>query len=351
MSNYNSFNDLTVDKAKDMISYLPQRPDYDMWIRVISAIGNYFNENESLSILLSRFSDETPNEHYNKLQNKLENIGIGTFIYYCQEYGAAKNDFNKSKFKFPPEQKQYILINENETEPLDYMEPQGMNPVPIYDIAINYELHNKNIKDKPLESVQCIQNGKRMISELIHHISEGRSFVCGRFANSEKTGKPYRDNKHFIGTSTFALDIDSGMTIKECFSIPETINACLLYTTQNHTESNPRFRIVFTLDKFYKNREFLTTLKKHYAKRYNADIQATDNARNWAGNDNAIIYYFGHTASAFNALSTSNDLYKIIKYMPPVNQLFENFPYIAITKVINGKPVPVPNTYLDIVQV
>jgi hypothetical protein len=48
---------ITKVQAIELLSYLPARPDYDTWIRIVSAIGNSFDEATAEDILLSHFTD------------------------------------------------------------------------------------------------------------------------------------------------------------------------------------------------------------------------------------------------------------------------------------------------------
>jgi hypothetical protein len=79
--------EITPNEAIEMLSFIPSRPDYENWIKVISAIGNHFSEHEALSILRTRFIDETSNETQRKLRNRLKNISIGTLVYYAKQNG------------------------------------------------------------------------------------------------------------------------------------------------------------------------------------------------------------------------------------------------------------------------
>jgi hypothetical protein len=79
--------EITADTAIEMLKYLPSRPDYDDWLKIISAVGNYFGESEALYILRTRFNDETADETARKLRNRLRNVNIGTLIHLAKKYG------------------------------------------------------------------------------------------------------------------------------------------------------------------------------------------------------------------------------------------------------------------------
>ncbi|HRP01653.1 MAG TPA: hypothetical protein PLE30_03295 [Candidatus Kapabacteria bacterium] len=79
--------------AMELLSYLPPRPDYETWLKVISAIGNTFPKIEADYIIKSKWRDEKPNETNYKLRNTLKNVNFGTLVYFAKQYGYS---FEKS---------------------------------------------------------------------------------------------------------------------------------------------------------------------------------------------------------------------------------------------------------------
>ena len=53
----------TPEYCRELLQYIPQRPDYEMWMRIIAAVTHTFPESVALSLLLERFTDEQPDEH------------------------------------------------------------------------------------------------------------------------------------------------------------------------------------------------------------------------------------------------------------------------------------------------
>lgn len=82
-----NFREVTPEYAKQLISYLPKRPDYRTWIYTISAIGNTFPESTAIEILLSHFQDERTNETVYKVNNRLKDVTFGTLVYLAKENG------------------------------------------------------------------------------------------------------------------------------------------------------------------------------------------------------------------------------------------------------------------------
>jgi len=60
----------------------------------------------------------------------------------------------------------------------------------------------------------------------------------------------YRHNDNFLSTDFMSLDIDSGLSIKECEKRVQSLNlACLCLPSPSHTEEKEKFRLIFPLAK------------------------------------------------------------------------------------------------------
>jgi hypothetical protein len=77
----------TLEYARELLSYVPARPQYDEWLKIISAVSNTFDEGTALRLLTSKFGDEKPNETERKIKNRLSNISFATLVYYAKRYG------------------------------------------------------------------------------------------------------------------------------------------------------------------------------------------------------------------------------------------------------------------------
>ena len=53
----------TPEYCRELLQYIPQRPGYEIWMRIIAAVTHTFPESVALSLLLERFADEQPDEH------------------------------------------------------------------------------------------------------------------------------------------------------------------------------------------------------------------------------------------------------------------------------------------------
>jgi len=143
------YEPLRPEKAIEMIQFIPSRPDYETWTRVISSIANYYDFNTAVSILKSRFADETINETEIKIKNRLRSVGIGTFIYYAKKYGYMANKTATNRRSYDLRQK--AIRNYNEIlKPLEKPE----NSLKL-DIS---ELREKKPLFKALEPLNDFQN-------------------------------------------------------------------------------------------------------------------------------------------------------------------------------------------------
>ncbi len=129
-----NYDKLNPDIAIKMLSYIPKRPDYDLWIRIISAIANHYDESTALYILHTRFIDECQNETLLKIRNRMKSINIGTLIYYAKQYGynADKNVINSNYGTFIDKRVQNYInllkpLNDTKNEKITLDFKQGIN--------------------------------------------------------------------------------------------------------------------------------------------------------------------------------------------------------------------------------
>jgi len=336
----------TPDFAIYLLSFLPSRPEYDVWINVISAIGNTFDLNTSIQILLSRFIDEKPNEHEIKLKNRLKNISFGTLVYYAKQNGyvpeksthtnglyAAKQvatipntTTKRIEFETPPkiimkccefiEDVISIYMSDGLTrQQAEKITLDGANfvkPERIYDIAVNRNILNKNLhpatkepylrfdsKSKEMvlsytELTNGFKNYSFSLLNIAKCIGRGYAIVCSRM-KSDTTGNIVRKNDNLLHSDLFAIDVDNKepenyMSIEKALTIPETRKALLVYTTPSFTEQIHRFRILFPFPRRIFDPEQYRLICEHFINIYGADKACKDPVRAFYGNDNATIY-------------------------------------------------------------
>lgn len=317
----------TPEQAKHLLSFIPTRPDYETWIKIISAIGNSFDYSTALNLLLSHFKDEKPNEHALKLKSTLSNVSFASLVYYAQQggykpeknqtisnsynYKLIKNDLthseNKQPIKFYDVERSNILYkfkDEALEERASIMEYEGnlsrleaeriiLTETPetlrdrAYRIAVNYQVKNKTTDYKKLN--ENFENCVLTADEIADVIAEGYSIICAKLKTDDK-GNIKRTNESWECSELIALDIDTGLTIDECFKIPQTKYALLIYTSPSHTPDKHRFRIIFDLPYLETHSQRYREIISNFIEIYKADKQCKDLARIYFGNTNAVIH-------------------------------------------------------------
>ncbi len=329
-----TYNKPTPDFAKYLLSYLSSRPDYETWINVISAIGNTFDQQTALNILLSHFHDEKPDEHLIKLKYPLSDINFGTLIYLAKKNGFKPETTHKNRFygvlsshtisTHHQKKKEFVTFDTNpelcyrfkdyeHQERAGIMEFDGgltrfeaekyiLEKFPDaekereYRVGINENVLNKNLNPNsrlPYSDFSVLTKGFEnrylTIHELALSIGQGNPFICCHLI-SDNVGNTHRSTKNFLGSDIFGIDIDSGFSIEQAFSINETRKALLLYTTVNHSDKQNRFRIVFPFPRLIKKSEHYSKIVNYFINIYNADKQCKDPVRAFYGHDNTTIH-------------------------------------------------------------
>jgi hypothetical protein len=70
-----------------MLHYIPLRPDYETWTRVISAVGAALPADEAASVLNEWSPEERRGEYAEKLRNRLQTVGVATLVYLAKQGG------------------------------------------------------------------------------------------------------------------------------------------------------------------------------------------------------------------------------------------------------------------------
>ena len=289
---------ITPEYTLELLSYLPKRPDYETWIRAISAVGNSFDEQTALSILMSRFTDEIPGETEYKLKHRLKNVNFDSLVNLAKQHGyiREKTNFyyyrnryfsnrfkanwtiNKSftvkktfDFKEDPEltfrfsdyeleERAAILQYEGkmsrlEAEKIVLQENPDASRERLYRVAVNKQILNKNLNPRTGQPHQnfkifttSFKNYILTVPEICHYIGKGFSISCCHFLENIN-GQIYRKTQNFECGELFAIDVDGHLKLEEAFSLPETRQAIILYTTASHTDEQHRFRLIFSLPK------------------------------------------------------------------------------------------------------
>jgi VirE N-terminal domain. len=75
----------------EMLTFIPKRPDYHDWIKVVSGVGDALADNEAIEVLNEWSPEEQPGEYADKLRHRLNEVHIGTLIRLAREHGWTGN--------------------------------------------------------------------------------------------------------------------------------------------------------------------------------------------------------------------------------------------------------------------
>jgi hypothetical protein len=70
-----------------MLDFVPTRPGYDEWLRIISAVASELAPAEAEEVLAQWSPEERPGEYAEKLRSPLEKITLGTLVHIAREGG------------------------------------------------------------------------------------------------------------------------------------------------------------------------------------------------------------------------------------------------------------------------
>lgn len=79
----------TAEDIREMLKFIPPRPEYADWIRIASAVWSALSMEDGCRLLAEWSPEEKSGEYASKHRHKLAQIGIGTLVHY-----AAANGFD-----------------------------------------------------------------------------------------------------------------------------------------------------------------------------------------------------------------------------------------------------------------
>ena len=321
------------EQAKQLLSYLPRRPDYRTWLCAISAIANTFPENVALDILKGHFQDERANETIFKVNKRLKNVSFASLVYLAKQHGYNPEQTHTNRpyrafsskplsfyrrqnkrvafdsepqlfYRFDdyePEERAAILeadarLPRLESERLVSLEFPDASKQRLYRIAVNRTVINKNcnpVGGQPYKDYKALtegfQNEIQSIRELADCVGRGYAVAACHFA-ADSEGKTYRAGKNFAGSDCFFVDVDGGLRLERAFELPEMRRAALVYTTCSHSESLHRYRIFFPLPRAIKQQEQFRSIVSKFIASFSGDVACTDATRGFFGNNNSTIF-------------------------------------------------------------
>lgn len=77
----------TAEDIEEMLRYVPQRPEYEDWLRIASAVWSVLPMAEGCQVLMRWSAEEKHGEYADKWNKRLKEIGIGTLVWYAQQNG------------------------------------------------------------------------------------------------------------------------------------------------------------------------------------------------------------------------------------------------------------------------
>jgi hypothetical protein len=74
--------------VETMLASIPARPDYDTWLRIVSAVANSLESEAEAIEMLKRWSpEEGEGEYAEKIKARLSEINFGTLVHFAAEHG------------------------------------------------------------------------------------------------------------------------------------------------------------------------------------------------------------------------------------------------------------------------
>lgn len=157
-----------------------------------------------------------------------------------------------------------------------------------FSVSINKRLVNKNELNDNMAFIEGFENLELTPGELKAAIESGFAYSSVYSGN--------RSAENFVRVGFLSLDFDNEFSEEtgKGYSLDALLNsefvkqnATLLYKTSSHSSEQPRFRIVFVLERPIENKNELRAILRSLALRLGSDIQATDPARLFYGNSHS----------------------------------------------------------------
>lgn len=111
-------------------------------------------------------------------------------------------------------------------------------------------------KEKPVGMAQIITaslnnmgNQSHTLNEIAAEVSKGKTLLPFKFKQQRNGKIEGKINANFIGTNLILLDIDEGLTIRQCVTMHRNIGLLpnMIYTSFSHQESKEKYRVLYCL--------------------------------------------------------------------------------------------------------
>ena len=288
--------DTTPEYCRKLLQYIPQRPDYPFWIEIIAAVGNTFSEPVAHDLLLSRFTDELPNQHAHKLRLRLNSVNFGTLVWYARQNGyKGKYDGiehvpttprptpEPDPVSFADADKSSVLINDKGER--------------MFRLAVNRMVVNKTGNNTAL--THGYTNEELTLSQIAGEIRQGHA-LCAAQMVVKSDGSIHRLSSNFLQSELMFLDFDFSKDKKidldtyipvELFLEQPFAEPCaMIYTSFSSTPDWNKYRALIPLPYLETNPERYQKILKTFIAEYSADVACSDICRAYYGNTSATIY-------------------------------------------------------------
>ena len=77
----------TKEQVREMLAFIPKRPDYEQWLRISSAVWSALGEDEGTALLREWSPEEEDGEYDEKFKCRLQQVTAGTLVHIAKEHG------------------------------------------------------------------------------------------------------------------------------------------------------------------------------------------------------------------------------------------------------------------------
>ncbi|AWN39847.1 plasmid replication protein, CyRepA1 family [Methylobacterium durans] len=156
--------------------------------------------------------------------------------------------------------------------------------------ALNTGFVGKSVADNWFYSHGWV-NVELVLAELIRAVQEEGWAFCAQHTTP-------RCSANFVASDLVAVDVDQGTRLEAAMTHPLVRDHALcVYTTENHTEDNHRFRVVFATPRTITKAQEMRAATIGATRRLGGDLAAVDPTRISFGNPGAIVHAIGREMS------------------------------------------------------
>ena len=287
----------TPEYCRELLQYIPQRPEYPFWISIIAAVGNTFPENTALDLLLTRFTDELPSEHAHKLRSRLNSVNFGTLVWYARKYGYKGNYDgieHAAPIPQPTPEPDPVSFADADTDSLLF----NADGERVFRLAVNRMVVNKSGTNNAL--THGYTNEELTLSQIAKVIRQGHALCASQMVQKDD-GTIHRLSSNFLQSEMILLDFDYStkdkkidldtyipveLFLEQDFAEP----FAMIYTSFSSTPEWNKYRGLLPLPYLETNPERYQKILKTFIEEYKADAACSDVCRAYYGNTNATIY-------------------------------------------------------------